>query len=254
MIEEADIGVATVLDPVGDSVGRRPRQDKGQVRLTERDLWALQWIGEQYAVRFDQLQGLLGRDPQGTVQVEGLLTGTTTRRVLRRWVSGGFVRYQKLLVREPGWIWLTRRGLADVGLPYRLYVPGPAWLNHLYWVNAARALTEARRPEATWVSERALRYQMEVEAQDDGQRGSAPARRLLPDAQVEIDEQTVIAVEVELSLKTASRLKNIVVDRTRRYAGVWYFVTPQTRGLVSTVVAGLEPQVQSKVRLIDLAQ
>ncbi len=173
--------------------------------------------------------------------------------IVRRWEQAGLVHSRKILAREPSWIWLTRRGLADMGFPYRPYVPGPAWLNHLYWVNAARTLTEARRPEATWVSERALRYQLEVEAHDEAQRAGAPAR-LLPDAQVEIDEQTVIAVEVELSLKTAGRLKAIVLDRTRRYAGVWYFVTPQTRGLVSTVVAGLDQPTQSKVRLIDLAQ
>jgi hypothetical protein len=40
---------------------RKPRCDRGQIQVTERDLWVLRWIGEQYAVRLDHLQELLGR-------------------------------------------------------------------------------------------------------------------------------------------------------------------------------------------------
>ena len=227
---------------------RQVRRDKGQVQLTERDLWALQWIGAQYAVRVDQLQVLLGRVPQGTLQVAGQLAPTTTRHIVQRWVRAGVIGYQKILVQEPGWIWLTRAGLLTAGLPYRPYVPGAAGLRHLYWVNQARLRTEDRRPEAHWVSERALWYQAEAART----LPEAGAPRQVPDGQVELDGRTVIAVEVELSVKKSERLKVIVSDRVRHYAGVWYFVTPQTRAAVRSVVAQLDPQAQSKVRLIDL--
>ena len=38
--------------------GMPRRSDYGQVRATERDLYLLKWIGEQYAVRVDQLKEL----------------------------------------------------------------------------------------------------------------------------------------------------------------------------------------------------
>ena len=37
--------------------GRQRRHDAGTTQLTERDIWALAWVGQQYTVRADQLQG-----------------------------------------------------------------------------------------------------------------------------------------------------------------------------------------------------
>src|SRR5688572_17692514 len=39
------------------------RRDKGLPQLTPRDRYVLTWIGEQYAVRFDTLEKLLGHMP-----------------------------------------------------------------------------------------------------------------------------------------------------------------------------------------------
>ena len=50
---------------------RRPRNDKGQLRWTERDIQVQGWIGEQYAVRIDHLQHLLSRQPPLTDGVGG---------------------------------------------------------------------------------------------------------------------------------------------------------------------------------------
>src|SRR6266568_8461087 len=41
---------------------RKTRCDKGQIQLTDRDLWVLHWIAEQYAARLDQVQNLLGQE------------------------------------------------------------------------------------------------------------------------------------------------------------------------------------------------
>ncbi len=40
---------------------RMPRRDTGQIKLMERDVHALRWIGEQRTVRVDHLQRLIGR-------------------------------------------------------------------------------------------------------------------------------------------------------------------------------------------------
>lgn len=42
---------------------RKVRSDKVTMRYTERDLWAMRWVGGQAAVRFDHVRQLLGRYP-----------------------------------------------------------------------------------------------------------------------------------------------------------------------------------------------
>ena len=71
---------------------------------------SLLWIGEQYAIRIDQLARLLGRSAGRT------LTESTTRAAVARWVRGGFAQTRKVTVREPGFVWLTTKGLREVGL------------------------------------------------------------------------------------------------------------------------------------------
>src|SRR5690349_4649438 len=93
---------------------RPPRIDKGTIELTDRDLRCLRWIGEQYTVRFDTLQKLLGREPQNlndNTPHNGVLSERNTRKVIRRWFDEGLVTYKKILVAEPGYVWLTVIGM-----------------------------------------------------------------------------------------------------------------------------------------------
>ena len=39
----------------------KKRRDAGMLQITERDIFVLTWIAEQYSISFDQLQRLLGR-------------------------------------------------------------------------------------------------------------------------------------------------------------------------------------------------
>ncbi len=73
------------------------RADAGQVRLTERDLHALVWIGAQWAVRLDQLQTVLGTWGEG----DRALGEKATEQVLIRWRRAGWVASQKILARQP---------------------------------------------------------------------------------------------------------------------------------------------------------
>ena len=76
--------VSVRLLGVGQGGVRAVRRDAGEIRLTDRDLWALRWIGEQYAVRMDQLARLLGSQPGGETSVEGTLSERRTRRTVGR--------------------------------------------------------------------------------------------------------------------------------------------------------------------------
>ena len=104
---------------------------------------ALRWIGEQYAVRMDQLARLLGSQPGGETRVEGMLSERRTRRVVERWAQARLVETRKILYAEPGWVWLSRAGLRAVGLQVKYLVPRPMWLSHVFWCGEVRRRLEA---------------------------------------------------------------------------------------------------------------
>src|SRR5947207_11164570 len=80
---------------------RKPRSDRGP-RLTERDHQALSWIGQQYAVRLDQVQIVLARLGESgqyasKPKEEGRLTQKRTMDLVRRWKHLGQVNYDWFL-------------------------------------------------------------------------------------------------------------------------------------------------------------
>ena len=136
------------------------RSDKGKPRLTRRDRDVLRQIGEGTAYCFDQLQGLLARHPDTQSKDPSCSSESRTRALIRRWEQLGLVEYRKILHDEPGWIWLTRKGLYHVGLSARFHEPSLANLEHLFWINETRALIEdtyGSAPGFTWESERQIR-------------------------------------------------------------------------------------------------
>lgn len=80
------------------------RIDATGVRCSHRDLKLLRFIGEQYAVTLPQLARLMDRSYHAA------------RWLRSRWERAGWVKGRALLVGEPVFIWLTRRGLGVAGL------------------------------------------------------------------------------------------------------------------------------------------
>lgn len=213
---------------------RKPRKDKGQPRWTERDLWVLPWIGEQYIVRFDQLLGLLSQQPLGETLKDGWVGEATVRHWMERWKKAGMIASASILAGHPSWVWLTVKGLRTVGLEFRMWTPNPGRLRHLYYCNEVRAIIESEGNDPVWYAERELRAeQAEVKK---GVRANH-----LPDAEVEIKGKT-IAIEVELSIKEQERLRAILYDLERRYAGIRYFVLPSVKPHIEQAIGSLLPE------------
>lgn len=207
------------------------------MRYSERDLAALRWAGEQFAVRLDTLQVLLGRDAQGPTKVVGVLQETGVRRVVERWVGEELARSRKLFYKQPAWVWLTRSGLAQVDLPFAVWTPTVSLLNHIHAVNSVRLRIEQQYPRGQWQSERYLRR---LHAKQSGGH--------IPDGEFALEGRTY-AVEVELSLKSQARTAAILAQLKQQVDGVWYFVTPQTRALLEPLVG------ESKtIKLYDIAR
>src|SRR5436190_22482117 len=211
---------------------RKPRSDRGS-RLTERDHQALAWIGQQYAVRLDQLQILLARLAEpgqyATKPKErGRLTQKRTMDLVRRWERLGLVNSGWFLHGDPAWVWLSAEGLRAVRQQIgdlRPFEPTVAGLSHLFFCNQARLLVEERHPDGVWQSERQLRA------------GRKPGERSphLPAGLLTLPNGHVVAIEIERSVTDAARLKEILQALASQYQTVWYFCTgPSENALIPT--------------------
>jgi hypothetical protein len=222
---------------------RRQRWDAGLVSFTERDIAVLTWIGQQYAIRLDHLQQLLGRYAGS---LEPLSVGAT-RKVVRRWHNAGWVEMQRLRGADPLWVWPTRLALRSVGLPYasRNMEQSLDDLKHLYAINEVR-LSYCDEVRIRWVSERSLLQEVvRVSGKDLLHR---------PDAERYWTDGTVTAIEVELSLKKPTDLSENLMELVRgeeylrlktehgaasaqvmsrgmksTYTDIWYFGPPEVR-------------------------
>jgi hypothetical protein len=145
---------------------QRPRWGTGPAP-THRDVAALAWVAEQYAVRVDVLGLLLGRlspEVPRTVHAWEYATGqraelpalaeATVRYHLRRWHRACWVSTQRALGRT--WIVPTPKGLGLTGVDWRPWSLVPSRLAHVHAVGLVRLAIETANPDAEWVSEREL--------------------------------------------------------------------------------------------------
>lgn len=180
---------------------RRRRSDAGELRCTDRDLGLLRIVGEQYALSLPQLARLMGR------------SGHAARWLRSRWERAGWVRGRAVLVGQPVFVWLTRRGQRVAGSEYSLWRPNPGALSHIAAVTEVRLWVAERHPAAGWVCEREL-------AREAGLTGSAGQHR--PDGLVVLEGRE-LPVEVELSHKRPARRERIMRELVARYGQAVYF-------------------------------
>lgn len=197
----------------------RRRSDYGQVRATDRDLYLLKWIGEQYAVRVDQLKQL------AEVYKGESLSEPTIKWLTNRWRAAGWVEKRVLLARQSQWIWLTREGYKDAGLEYPYARPSVSRLRHIYHTNAVRLWIEQRSQwKAEWTSDRSINPERKLEG-----------KRHFVDGEVFYADKT-IALEVELTQKSRPRLDSILKELKKDYEAVWYFASPECYTAVKNAI------------------
>jgi len=197
----------------------------------DRDLVALEWIGEQAAVRLDVVARLLG----GTAPVGDRVA----RRRVERWHQVGLVDRRRFLVGSPPVVWLTRAGARTTEGAYRSTPPSIGLLDHLHAVCLVRLGVEAAGGDH-WVSERALH------------RARPTPEAHVPDGRFRSPRGVDTAVEVELTPKAPHRLRRIVDELTVDHDAVLYVV----RG--ARVRAGVERARDAigepdRVAVVDLA-
>jgi hypothetical protein len=219
---------------------RKQRRDAGIRKLTERDITALRWIGEMYAIRMDHLDFLVRNNQVEVISPKELVhpaqqsISFATRSLVSRWIEAGWVECQKILANSPRWIWLTRQGINELDLPHGYFFPKAGILNHVSHVNTARMWIHCQQPEYHWVNERELRQQQKSGHIADGEV---------------ITPQTTVAIEVELTAKKAERVTQIIHGLISQYSTVWYFVNATTKGVVEKALEIADENTQKRVKV-----
>jgi hypothetical protein len=224
---------------------RRPRWDT-DAGITDRDVAALRWLGQQYAARADVLRVLLGRLSPGSPRVEGLLGEETLRDVVARWEDRGLVARDRLL----GHLWVapTPKALRLVGLEVRAWSFVIPQLAHVHAVGIVRLALEPTIPAGgRWLSERELRRET---GKSDGPDGAVQ----LPDDPEAIAGSGLygedvdplpkrVAVEVELTGKGAARLREAWTrPRHGRWTRTVYYAPPEVAGYLTGQLQRIRPR------------
>ena len=218
--------------------GKLFRSDKGGVLVTHRDWIVLMWIAEQYAARLDQVQYLLGQRAGRGAKVEGQISRNAARLVIARWQRAGLAESRKILAYTPSWVWITAKGLHELGCAFKAYAPSLARLEHLYAVNRIRLYLEKLHPEAKWFSEREYRADMIYK------KGVSFAH--IPDGVLETDKGD-IAIEAELTVKKPAELQAILRELANNYHEVWYFANKETYEALATARKKLDPSLAQRI-------
>jgi hypothetical protein len=215
--------------------------------LTERDIAALLFVADMYAVQLDQLAVVLG------------VAEARASAITLGWRRAAYADSARIGPGHP-WIWLTRAGLAACGLRYTATSPALSRLAHLRAVVSVRLAFEATPGYTTagayWRGERRLR------ARAGGRVG---LREHIPDAEVHWPDGSPAtfagecwAIEAELTRKTVARTAAImreILTRTGdygcpsaevhvpgaapRHARVVYLCSPAARPTVARARAAL---------------
>lgn len=203
------------------------------VQLTERDVDTIGWLADQYAVRTDVIRWLLGNGAP--------LSDSRTRAIVARWQRAGIVDSRRFFAGAPQVVWPTRTGMALVRPGWRAKPPTLSLLAHHHAVSQVRLAIERRGQGSSWVCERVL-YK---------ERSTPDAH--VPDGRFRSARGPVTAVEVELTLKAADRLRDIVRDLTLDHEAVLYVVGDATIGRAVTAAADAVGE-SPRVHVVDLAR
>ncbi len=218
------------------------RKDAGILQVTDRDIIALTWIADQFSISFDQLQRLLGKHAKAETKRPDILSVSATRDTLTRWLQLGFIEEpRKVIASHSSYIWLSRRGLSQLNLPYAYYRPPISNAKHIYAVNQIRLHLESYDLRSVWYPERAL-------SQDTTQKP-------LPDGELRIVGINHVAIKViEAPFKHDAAIFEaieVLKKLASRYTSLWYFLHIETVELFQQALFALDQEIQVTLYGLD---
>jgi hypothetical protein len=214
--------------------GRAQRWDAGPTP-TARDLAALRFVGEQYAVRLDVATVLLTRLSTAGPERGSQLSRRAVREQLGRWEQAGWAERRRLLGHT--WVTLTRTGLRLCGLELEVWSPALDRLDHHHAVSVVRLAREPVPGPGGWVCERAL-WRRRGKASWHLADAAMPAPVPEGWAQRGIGEAWEL-IEVELHQKARPRTVAALKTRPPHTAAVTYYVPAALQAALAAQLAGV---------------
>jgi hypothetical protein len=214
--------------------GRARRWDAGPAP-TARDLAALRFIGEQYAVHVDVAALLLTRLSTTGPEIGGQLSRRAVREQLGRWERAGWAERRRLLGQT--WVLPTRAGLRLAGLEFDPWAPALDRLAHHHATAVVRLTREPVPGAGGWVCERAL-WRRRGKAAWHLADAALPAPIPKSWAQQGISEAWEL-VEVELTQKARPRMVAALKTRPPHTAAVTYYVPAALQAALAAQLAGV---------------
>jgi hypothetical protein len=216
------------------AAGRARRWDAGPAP-TARDLTALRFVGEQYAVRLDVATVLLTRLSTTGPERGSQLSRRAVREQLSRWEQAGWAERRHLLGQT--WVTLTRTGLRLVGLEFEVWSPALDRLDHHHAAAIVRLHREPVPGAGGWVCERAL-WRRRGKASWHLADAALPAPVPTGWAQQGIREAWEL-IEVELTHKARPRVVAALKTRPPHTAAVTYYVPAALQAALDAQLAGV---------------
>jgi hypothetical protein len=231
------VSVRTPAPPGGRrsrAAGRARRWDTGPVP-TARDLIALRFVGEQYAVRLDVATVLLTRLSTAGPERGSQLSRRAVREQLGRWEQAGWAERRRLLGHT--WVTLTRAGLRLCGLDLEVWSPALDRLDHHHAASVVRLAREPIPGQGGWVCERAL-WRRRGKASWHLADAALPAPTPEGWMQQGISEAWEL-IEVELTQKARPRMVAALKTRPPHTAAVTYYVPAALQHALAAQLAGV---------------
>ena len=234
---------------------KKKRRDCGSVRVGARDLAGMAWCGEHGAVRLDHLAELFGRINGRAVSEDA------ARKSISRWIDRGWAQSRTLLVSQPPFVWLTAAGMRMSGLNLVAEEPSLSTLQHNADVASIRLSLNASYDNPRWRAERSMRAVIPPRA-----RGQTSPH--LPDGELILSDDRIVAIERERTAKTIERTRNIMLglltrrydyDATNdvdvavlppRYAAVWYYASDDAISVVRSAAATLPETLRERLQVV----
>lgn len=196
---------------------------------------------------YDHLHRLLAHFGDSPRKDTDKVSYSATLNAVQRWLQLGLIDTpQKILRGYTTHVWLSRRGLHQLELPYAYYVPKPSRIPHFYAVNAVRYHLQRFNFSALWESERTLKLQ-----HDRSPLPEATRRRTLPDAVLHVANVPTIAVQVleQQKLDTSYKIQDAIHNLSliaREYTRLWCFVPFETLPTLQQMVNSTHRHMQDR--------
>ncbi|GCE09144.1 hypothetical protein [Dictyobacter aurantiacus] len=218
-----------------------------------RNASILTLVLQQRAIRIDQMMCFITACEGGSQGHRPFPSKSSIHNRIEHLQREGLLNLEQIEQGQPGWIWLTKKGVRMLGSTAPWKRPGRHVLPFLSASNAIRLLLTEQYPQATWRSRQQLK-----------EAATKPRESLLPTAELLTDSGQRIAIHVMIRLvgtdeqvvmHICEQLAHNTDDGTPYYTALWYYASGKEEQRLRTaraIVAALTTQaIARKISIIS---